>query len=117
MTKILNVDGLKKESFVITLGGIQYPKKEMSVGDFIKITELAEAAEAKKETTSTDRIKFLIDSVAISFPTCPKEVLVECTFEELNVIATFARDGSLPDDAEIVEEVESGDPKKEAKVG
>lgn len=113
MTKILNIDSLKKEERIITLKGVSYPMKEMSVGDFIKFNEMAELADAKENPTSSDRTIFLVDSIAISFPTCPKEVLFECSFEEINAIADFARDGSLPDNAEIVDE--SGEPKNEVK--
>lgn len=113
MTKILNIDSLKKEERIITLQGVSYPMKDMSVGDFIKVNQMAEAADAKENPTNSDRVTFLVESVAISFPTCPKEVLFDCSFEEINAIAAFARDGSLPDDAAVVDE--SGDSKNEVK--
>ena len=110
MTKILNIDSLKKEDRIITLQGVSYPMKEMSVGDFIKVNQLQEAVDANESASNADRAAFMVDSIGVSFPTCPKEVLLECSFEEINAIAAFARDGSLPSDVTVVDE--SGDQKK-----
>lgn len=112
MAKILNIDGLKKEERVITLQGNSYPMKNMSVGDFIKVNAMAEVADAKENPTNGDRVDFLVQSVSISFPTCPIEVLYDCSFDEINAIASFARDGSLPSDAVNVEDGVVADEKK-----
>lgn len=113
MTKILNIDGLTKAEFAITLGGVSYTKKEMSVADFIKLNGMAEAIDAKPNLSNVDHANFLVDSIAVSFPDCPREVLIGCTLVELNIIAKFAKDGSLPEDAVIVDP--SGDEKKAPK--
>lgn len=99
MTKILNIDALVKDERAITLEGVSYPIKDISVEDFIKINQMAEIADAKEDPTVSDRVLFLAETVFISIPTCPKEVLMKRTLAELNVIASFARDGTLPDDA------------------
>lgn len=106
MTKLLNIDALKKEERIITLGGISYPMKDMSVADFISISTMAEESDAKENQTAADRVMFLVDSVAVSFPTCPKEILMACDFDSLNIIAAFARDGSLPDELKETSEAE-----------
>ncbi|MGZ8172581.1 MAG: hypothetical protein ACXWT0_01635 [Methylobacter sp.] len=116
MTKILNIDGLgKKEDRAITLKGVSYPLKEMSVGDYIKINEMAEEVDKKGDISPVDTVKFLVESIAISFPTCPKEILMELTSAELSIISTFARDGSMPEDAvtsEVVTDAQEGGEKK-----
>lgn len=101
MTKILNIDALSKEERVITLEGISYPIKDVSVEDFIKINEMAEEADKKENPTTSDRVMFLAETVFISVPSCPREILMKRSLHELNLIAAFARDGTLPE--EVVE--------------
>ncbi len=107
-TKILNIDALVKDKREITLEGITYPVKDISVEDFIKINNMADVADAKAAPTTADRVLFLAETVLISIPTCPKEVLMKRTLDELNLIASFARDGTLPDDAKPIEAVKPG---------
>lgn len=111
-TQILNIDSLKSSSTrTINLAGKEHVMKEMSVGDFLKITGLAEQADEK--ATLTESIKFIIDVVLTSFPTCTREELESCTIEQLNAIAEFAKSGSLPEQAVVAELVdESDEPKK-----
>jgi len=102
MTKILNIDALAKEDRVITLEGVTYPIKDVSVEDFIRINEMAEEADRKENPTTSDRVLFLAETVFISVPTCPRDILMKRSLNELNMIAAFARDGTLPED-EVVE--------------
>jgi hypothetical protein len=98
MTKILNIDALSKEERVITLEGVSYPIKDVSVEDFIRINEMAEEADKKDNPTTSDRVLFLAETVFISVPSCPREILMKRSLHELNLIAAFARDGTLPED-------------------
>jgi len=111
---VLNLDTLAKEERLITLEGESYAMKEMSVEDFVNITKRAEEVEKKGEDTISKRIEFLVETVLISFPTCPKEVLVRQGLTKLNAIVDFARDGSVPAGAK--EDEEKGDSKKPEQV-
>jgi hypothetical protein len=108
MTKILNIDALVKEERVIKLEGVTYQIKDISVADFIKINQMAEEADKKEEPTVAERVMFLAETVFISVPDCPKEVLMKCSLAELNMIASFARDGTLPEDESVEVLDESG---------
>lgn len=100
MAKILNLDGLSKETRSVRIGGVAYRMKDISVGDFIDITKRADEI-AEQKGSIIEQIEFLIDTVAISFPDCPKDVLRNRTMEELNALVAFARDGSLPEGAAV----------------
>ena len=103
MAKVLNIDALQKEERTITLQGASYPMKEISVEDFLKLNDLINEANEIAKTSDdpnsvgVERVKFLIESIRVSFPTCPKSALHACTFPELTAISDFARDGTLPD--------------------
>jgi len=100
MAKVLNVDSLIKERQEISIEGVIYPMKQMSVEDFIKLTKKAEAIDKKKTDTPSARIEFLVDTILISFPTCSDKVLKAQPIEVLNAIVEFAKDGTLPEDLE-----------------
>lgn len=97
MTKVLNLDSIAKETRVLKLDGVSYPMKETSVRDYIELTKRAEEIEKKGDESLSTRIEFLVDAILMSFPTCSAEVLNARTFEELNAISEFARDGAIPD--------------------
>lgn len=107
MTKVLNLDSLVKEERILTFEGISYVMKELAVEDFVELTVRASALDKSEDSSIASRMDFLIDTVALSFPTCPKDVLRRRSVEELNAIVAFARDGSLPEGAQEVEEVHS----------
>lgn len=111
MTKVLNLDKLAKEKRVLTFGGEKYPMKELSVNGFIELTKRAEEIEKLEGDSLATRISFLVETVQMSFPTCPAEVLGEKSLDELNAIVAFARDGSIPSDED--ESEEGSEEKKE----
>lgn len=104
MTEILNIDGLVgKEDKVVKIAGVEYPVAPMNVGDFLKISEMAKAVSGEDVI---DTIIFLIDSISIRLPTCPVEVLNACNMAQLNAIASYIRDGSLPENISVQEDAE-----------
>ena len=105
MAKILNLNSLAKEEKILTIDGTSYPMKDMSVEDFIELTRRAEAVDKKEDVGLADKI----DTVCISFPTCPKTVLRKRSLEELNAIVEFARDTAT----EGVTETEGVEKKQE----
>jgi hypothetical protein len=103
MTKILNIDALVKEERVMTIDGVSYSVPLVSVQNFIAINRLAEEHDAKVKldaATNEDYVEFLIASVLIIIPSMSRDTLVKRSFDELNVIAKFARDGTLPEGME-----------------
>lgn len=96
MTKILNIDSLAKEKRELSIDGKTYPMKELSVKDFVELTKRAEKAEKAKGDSPASRIDFLVETVGMNFPSCPREVLEDRTIEELNIMFNFAKDGVLP---------------------
>jgi hypothetical protein len=109
MTEILNVDGLiSQESKVVKIAGVEYPVAPMNVGDFLKISKMAKDVtnEQGVEESMIETIVFLIDSISIRLPTCPADVLNQCNMAQLNAIANYIRDGSLPDSLKVQEDSE-----------
>lgn len=112
MTKILNVDALQDEVRMITLNGVSHQMKELSVGDFIKITKLEDEAEKKGELSFADRVDFLVKYICLVFPTCTNEELYDCDFQKINALFAFAKDGTLPEGVNQKEEEEEDSSKK-----
>jgi hypothetical protein len=115
MAKILNIGGLTKtnESRVIVIEGVKHEMKELSVSDFIYINDKAQAEDANPDSTFATKLKFLMESIRISFPTCSEEDLGKQSIEALYAIAAFARDGSLPEG--MVDEVQAEEGALEEK--
>jgi hypothetical protein len=105
-TNYLNLDELAQEKRVLKLFGVEYEMKEMTVEDFIKVTTDAKRLEDKKEKLSpAEHATFMIDLVQISFPDCPREVLMRLSLERLSLILAFARK-EMDDRLKDVETVE-----------
>jgi len=106
MTKVLNIANLAKKDQELKIDGESYPMKQMSVSDFLELTKRAEVIDATKGESLITRVEFLVETVCLSFPTCPPEVLTSQTMTTLNAIVDFARDGSIPAGATESEGVE-----------
>ncbi|MGZ8497416.1 MAG: hypothetical protein ACXWXL_03335 [Candidatus Binatia bacterium] len=103
MTQLLNMDGLKKgPARILTLNGNQHTAKELSVSDFIKINDLTDQYQTKVKngemSSDLGLIHYMIDVALVYFPTCAREQLFELSFEKLEIIAKYARDGAIPDE-------------------
>ncbi|NQZ53217.1 MAG: hypothetical protein HRT93_03075 [Piscirickettsiaceae bacterium] len=92
MAKMLNMDEIQEEQKkVLKLGGSEYPMKELSVSEFIKLTQKAEKDEGKDMTLS-EQVKELIQMVKDAFPTLEDKKLKALSLQQLNTIIGFARD-------------------------
>lgn len=118
MAKILNISGLTKtnESRVIVIEGVRHEMKELSVADFIYINDKAQAEDNNPDSSFATKLKFLIETIKISFPTCSEEDLGKQTIEALYTIAAFARDGSLPEGMVDENQEGSAEEKKSTEV-
>ncbi len=101
MTKVLNINALAKERQELAIDGKTYLMKQMSVVEFIELTERAEKIEKSKGHSLSTHIELLVETIGVSFPDCPEDVLKSRTLEELNAIFEFARDGVIPSEAQI----------------
>jgi len=116
VAKILNLDGLSEEKEVkLIIDGNSHPLKKISVADFIKLVKRQEEME-KRETEFEKRgehlpiyekIEFMAESAAVSFPTIGIDRLKELTIDELYTIVDFAREASMPDAEETDDEKKS----------
>ena len=107
--KVLNLDELAPEKRVLTIKGVKYPMKDMTVADFIEVTKKAEdaTADSAKELSVSEQVVLLVDAIQNAFPTCPKEVLLALAIEQLTAILIFVR-GEIPEGATIEEAEEAG---------
>lgn len=102
--KVLNLDALSKSTRSLTLGGVTYEVKEMTVENFIETTKQADALENKKDVTFADQIETTIAMIQRQVPGIPPQALRELTIEQLVTISKFLR-GELDNEvAEVVEE-------------
>ncbi|MBE0438037.1 MAG: hypothetical protein IBX56_19840 [Methylomicrobium sp.] len=109
MAKILNLDGLSEEKEVkLIIDGTAHFLKKISVADFIKLVKYQEEMEKREAELEKkgqhlpvyEKIEFMAESAAISFPTIGVDRLKELTVDELYTIVEFARDASMPDEEE-----------------
>jgi hypothetical protein len=108
--KILNLDTLptKAPKRSITVGGVNYPVRDMSVEDFI---ETNAAADRLKDSVDVGvQLDETIASIKRSAD-IPDEVLSKLPLEKLGVLAAFIR-GMFDPDAADIEEGTGEEPKK-----
>ena len=100
--KHLNLDALAEERF-LTLHGVRYPMRDITVEDYALVTQEIEETDfaAMKQG---DQMNFLVRMVLRYFPTLPEETLRKLTPDRVNLILQFARkemDEQLNDQGEI----------------
>lgn len=87
MTKLLNLDSLAKPKRELFLNGKTHYLKEMSVKDFIEISQ--EAASLDKVADPIAQLKSTVALVKRSVPTLDEAELMEFDFEQLRVVVGF----------------------------
>jgi hypothetical protein len=113
MAKVLNIQSLvAPEERQIKIGGNTHAMKEITVGEFIELSDLAEKFDNSpaEKKTMPEQVKFLRHAAKITFPTCSEEDLDGLTISQLYALVEFARTGNMPKET-IVE----GEEEKKAQ--
>jgi hypothetical protein len=115
MPKMLNLDEVAASTErVLTIKGVTYAMKPMSVADFIEYTSATQAEQLKATKTKAkaktsdkpkpaleksikDIMETFIEMVTKSFPTLPDEIVRGLTLDQLNAIVSFARGEQDPE--------------------
>lgn len=104
MTKLLNLDAMMpEETREVQMGGKVYPIKEMTVQDFMMMTQLAEKLQAT--TRVQDHVNHTIELITQVCPGMPKDELHALSITKLSALAKFIR-GDEPE--EIKKAAEAG---------
>lgn len=110
MAKVLNLDALgKKEVREIVIGGKTHAVKQMSVGDFVNVTKLANKMESEKDPAK--QLEASVGLLTLALPTVKKEDLMGLSMAQLTALGAFVRG---EDPASIVE---SDTPAEESAEG
>lgn len=88
MAKLLNVDSFKKEERVLSIGGKEYPLKELSVGAYINIAKMAESIKADDYIS---QFEAMVDMLKDAAPTLPEDIIRSLSPEQLGVVVAFVR--------------------------
>lgn len=90
MAKVLNLDALApKEVRELHLAGKVYVVREMSVGDFIEGSRLAESLEG--ETSVAAQMEASVKLIKHSIPDIDEDTLKRLNFDQLSAVAKFVR--------------------------
>lgn len=104
MTKLLNLDAMMpEESREVLMNGKVYQIKEMTVEDFMLMTQLAE--KLQETTRVQDHINHTIELITQVCPGMPKDELNALSINKLSALAKFIR-GDEPE--EIKKAAEAG---------
>lgn len=96
MSSTLNLDELASEKRVVTLKGVSYEMKEMSVSDFIELTRISE--NLSDDMPPSEQMELMVRMIQMSFPEMPKEVLHGLNIRQLNKITEFAQTTKFEDE-------------------
>lgn len=95
MATMLNLDEVKPVDKTLKMNGKSHVLKPMSVGDFIAITQAAEAeAKSKEEVPLSKQIEQFVELAGTAFPTIPADELNALSLPQLTQIVEFARAGA-----------------------
>lgn len=112
MPKYLNVDDLAPEKKVLTLKGIDHEMHEVTVKEFIEITQTADKdGKVMKDLPVYEQVTMLIQQIVKAFPTAPIEDLESLSLPQLTAILKFTA-GILEEESEAKEDVKSATSKK-----
>lgn len=95
--KILNIDAFAAPKRALTVGGVDYPVKDMDVRAFIENIKLAEELEKSGPMTPLAQITMSIEMVKKSIPTLPANVVESFSVDQLLMVMQFVR-GELDKD-------------------
>jgi len=125
MAQVLNLDDLAaKTEKVLSLKGVKYVMRSMSVQDFIDFSKEAQERELDKAKVEGDSIKegkepteadvsviaeSFIGMIQHSFPDMPEEVVRTLSMDQLGAVVAFARGDEMDD---ITESGAAGDAGK-----
>lgn len=97
--QILNLDALAKQEKVVTLGGVDYPVKEMSVDDFITANKEAKVLEENKDDT-VQWVESTVRFITRAIPSMSSEMIRAMSLERMGIIVKFIN-------GELVQELEN----------
>lgn len=117
--EILNIDELatpaKKK---VTIGGKEYEVKEVTVQSFIDTSKASKALDEDPNATEGQRVEQMVNMISSLMPDCPKEVLLNLEFKQLNALVAFGR-GVLADEIRRIysEDKKNAEDKSDQKKG
>lgn len=97
MTQYLNLDELAPVRKSVTIKGVVYPVKDMTVEHFVEITRLAEELDAKKDMTPQESVEATVRSVALSLEGATVEIIRKLSLEQLAALSRFIRGEFTPE--------------------
>lgn len=92
MAKLLNLDELQQDEYELKLNGKIYPMKELSVGDFIKISKMTQ--DLGEDLNESDQIELMIEVIQMRFPDMPGEDLMGLSVTNLGKLVEFVQNMS-----------------------
>ena len=96
--EILNIDELATPANKkVVLAGTEYEVKEITVQSFIDTAKASKALDEDPNATEGERVEQMVNMISSLIPDCPREVLMNLEFKQLNALVAFGR-GVLADE-------------------
>lgn len=89
MSTMLNLDALATPKKSVTIKGVEYPVRDMTVDVFIQLNTAAE--KISDDAPFADQLKATLDMIKVYIPTIGDATLSELTFDQVTVLAQFVR--------------------------
>lgn len=89
--KTLNIDAFAAPKRALTVGGTDYPVRNMDVKTFIANIKLAEELEKKGELTPLDQVQMSVNMIKQQIPTLPAEVIEGFSIDQMLMVLQFVR--------------------------
>ena len=89
--KILNIDSHATAKRALTLGGVNYPVRELSVQAFIDNLKMAQELESKGQLTPLDQLEHAVQMIHSAVPTLPLEAIKALSIDQLTLVLDFVR--------------------------